>query len=216
MQSGGRSCHGTLVLGIDSLEILHIISRHLTAVYDITRHGGRAQGKQLTLKLIMGTVIEETQGSSTTGGIIYHLRYHRTIILKEQFITNTYLTCRFYQDIPQAQLLIEFTQQEHLNFGICLLLGTIETGREHLRVVEHQGITFIEIINYVTEQQRLVCILSLAILLEDVNGLALTMDHHQTTFIAAIDFLHGTILVLKRLMRWFQCHLLLWQLKFKL
>ena len=101
----------------------------------------------------MRTVVEETKRTSTTGGIVDDLSHHRTILLKEQFVADTNLTGWFHEHIPQTQLLVELTQQEHFDLSIGLLLRTIETSWEHLRVVENKSIAIIEIIDDITEVQ---------------------------------------------------------------
>ena len=49
------------------------------------------------------------------------------------------------------ELLVEFAQQEHLDACSGLLLIAIESGREHLGVVEDEDIVFIEIFQDVLE-----------------------------------------------------------------
>ena len=59
VQARGRCRHGTLMAGIDGLEVVHIVGRHLTLVDDKARQGSRTQGKELALKLVVRTVVEE-------------------------------------------------------------------------------------------------------------------------------------------------------------
>ena len=209
-------CDSTLVLGKDGLKIICIVISRFTTVNDIVWNRCRSQGVKLTFKLVVRTVIEETQGTTTTGGIVNHLSHHRAILLKEQLVADTNLSCGFYQHIPQAQLLIKFAQQEYLNLGICLLLSTIEASGEHLRIIQQHCVTLAEVVDDVAELNKLVGGITFIVLLEHVDGLALTVHHHHAAFITMIHFLDCTILVLKHLMRRFQGNQFLRQLKFKL
>ena len=100
MQSGRRCRHSPLVLGIDGLEILHVIGCHRTLIGNIARHWGRTQGKEFTLKLLAGTVIKETQRASTTGGIVDYFSHHRSVLVEEELVADTNLTGWLDQDIP--------------------------------------------------------------------------------------------------------------------
>ena len=140
----------------------------------------------------MRTVVEESEGTSTAGGIVNDLSHHRTILLKEELITDTDLTGRLHEHVPQTQFLVEFTQQEHLDLGISLLLGTIQTGRKHLGIVEDKGIVLVEIVEHIAEVEEdgfpllVEQILSVLIFLGRLDALTLTVNHHQTTFITMI------------------------------
>ena len=164
----------------------------------------------------MRTVIEETERPAATGGIVYHLSHHRTVLVEEELIANTYLTGRLYQHIPKAQFLIEFPQEEDFNLGIRLLLRTIKAGRKHFRVVEDKSIPLAEIVHDITEQQRLVYILAISIFLEHINRLTLAVHHHQATLVTTIDFLYCSVFILKIFMRRLQCHLCLRQFESEL
>ena len=115
---------------------------------------------------------------------------------------------RFYQHIPESKVFIQFTQQEHLNLGIRLLLGTEQTGREHLGIVEHHDITIIEVVDDVPEEQELVCVFALSILGIHIYRLTLAVNDHHTTFVTTIDLVHCAVFVLKNLVRRFQCQTL--------
>ena len=156
----------------------------------------------------MRTVIEETQRTSTAGGVVDDLSHHRSVILEEEFVTDTDLSCRFYQHIPQTQVRVQLTQQEHFDLGIRLLLRTVETCREHLRIVEDKRIILIEIIQNVPEVHidgfalLISQVVTLVVLLGHFNIPTLTVCHHQPALVTMISRL--------------QCHLLLRELKLKL
>ena len=164
----------------------------------------------------MRTVIEETQRTATAGGVVNHLSNHRTFFVEEQLVTNTNLTGWLYQHIPQAQLLVELTQQEHLNLRIGFLLSTKETGRKHLCIVEHKDVALVEVVDDILEGQVVGSIITVSIFLEHVNGLTLTVYHHQAALVAMIHFLHTTVFVLKDAMGRLQGYLVLRQLEFEL
>ena len=208
VQTTSRRCHSTLLLGIDRLETLHVFFLCRTPVHNIAGQRGFTQSEELLFELVVRTVIEETQGTSTTGGIVNHLSHHRPIFLKEEFVTDTDLTCRLHQHIPQTQVWVQLTQQEYFYLGIRFLLRTIQTCREHLRIVEDKGIILIEVIQDVPEVQidglpfLIGQVVTLFILLCHLDLSALTVYHHQSAFIA--------------METWLKCHLLLRKLKLKL
>ena len=68
----------------------------------------------------------------------------------------------------------------------------------------------------ILEGQEVGSIVTVSILLKHVNGLTLTVYHHQAALVAMIHFLHATVFVLKDAMGRFQGHLILRQLEFKL
>ena len=145
----------------------------------------------------MRTVVEESERTSATGGIVNDLRHHRTVLLEEELVADTDLTGGLHEHIPQAQLLVELAQQEHLNLGIGLLLGTVQTGGEHLRIVEDKGIVLVEVVEHIAEVEEyglsllVFHILSVLIFLGGLDALTLTVNHHQTTFITMITRLKG-------------------------
>ncbi len=205
VQSGSRSSDSSFVLGIDGLEILCILRCDVTLVDDVAWQGRRTQCKQLALELVVGTVVKEAQRTSATGGIVNDLGHHRSVFFKEEFVANTNLACRLYQHIPQAKFFIQLTQQEHLNLGIGLLLGTKQTGRKHLGVVEHHDIAIIEVVDDVAEEQELVCVVALSVLGIHIYCLTLAVNDHHTAFVTSVDLVHGAVFVLKNLVRRFQC-----------
>ena len=164
----------------------------------------------------MFAVVEETQRAPATGGVVDDLSHHRTILLEEQLVADTYLTGRLDKHVPQAQLRVELAQQEHLNLGIGLLLGAIKTGGEHLGVVEDEGIALVEEIHQVAERQVLIGIVAIGVFLEHLYGLAFAVNDHQSRLVAVIDTLHRSVLVLESAMRWVECDLLFRQFESEL
>ena len=201
MQTAGRSRHSTFVLGIDALEIFQILFCCLTTVHDIVWQRSLTESIELTFELIVRTVVEESQGATAAGGVIYYLGHHRTTIVKEKLITNANLTCWLHKHIPKAHLLVEFSQQEHLYLCIGLLLGSIQSSREHLGVVEHKDISFTEILQYMTEIQkdRITFLVfqrfTVLVLFVHVNGLRLTMEDHQSALVPMIRWVEGNQLL---------------------
>ena len=148
----------------------------------------------------MRTVVEESQGSSAAGGIVDHLCHHRTILLEEELVADTDLSSRLYQHIPQTQLLVELTQQEHLDLGIGLFLGAVETGGEHLGVVKDKRVVLVEIVEDIAEVEidrvafLILEILAILIFLGHFDRAALAVDDHQTAFITVEGRLKGNLL----------------------
>ena len=151
VQTCGRSCNSTLVLGVDSLEILHILWSSRTLVDDVTWQWSLAKTEQHLFELVVRTVVEETQCTSAAGGVVDDLSHHWSVFFKEQLVSNTYFTCRLYKHVPQALVGIKLAQQEHLNLCICLFLGAIQSCREHLGIVKDKGIVLIKVVQNVTE-----------------------------------------------------------------
>ena len=98
------------------------------------------------LKLLIATIIEEAQSTTTRGCIVNNLCTKDIILAKVELITNTNLTSRVYKHIPQTKLLIELTKQENLNLGASLLLISIESCREDLCVVKHKAVLLLKIL----------------------------------------------------------------------
>ena len=204
------------MLGIDGLEVIHIISGHLTTVDDITGNGCRTQRKEFLLELVVRTVVEETQGTSATGRIVDDFCHHRTVFLEEQLVADTNLTGRLHQYVPQTQVGIQLTQQEDLNLGISLLLRTIQTGRKHLRIVEDDDVALVEIVDDAAEFDKLLGVVTFFVFLEHVNGLTLTVNDHHTALVAAIDLFGSAVGILKHLVRRFLRQQFIGQLKSEL
>ena len=157
----------------------------------------------------MRTVIEETQRASTAGGIVDDLSHHGAVLVEEKLVADTDLSCRLYQHVPQSQFLVQFSQQEHLNLCIGLFLGTIETGWEHLGVIQYHDIAIVEIVDDMAEGQETVGVVAFFVLLEHVDGLTLAVQHHQSTFITTINFLYRTVFVVEHAVGWLHGHLTL-------
>ena len=140
----------------------------------------------------MRTVVQETERTTTTGRVVDNLGHHRSILLEEEFITDTDLTGRLNQHIPQAQVGIQLTEKEHLDLGIGLLLRSIETGGEHLCVVEDEGVILVEVIQDITEIKvdgiafLVFQILTVLILLGHLDLPTLTMHNHQSALITMV------------------------------
>ena len=196
MQTAGRCGDSALVLSEDTLEVLHILFGGRTTVYHIVWQRCLTQCEQLTFELIMRTVVQEAQRTSATRGIVDHLSHHGTTVIEEQFVTDTYLTGRFHEHIPQTHLTVQLPEQEHLDLGIGLLLGAIQTGRKDLGVIEHESVALIKIVQYSPEVEILgrnnipvgillcsVDRVTIGIFLKHLYRIRLTVQHHQTTLI---------------------------------
>ena len=140
----------------------------------------------------MRTVVQEAERTTTASRIVDNFGHHRSILLEEEFVTDTDLTGRLYQHIPQAQVGIQLTEKEHLDLGIGLLLRSIETGGEHLCVVEDEGVILVEVIQDIAEIKvdgiafLVFQILTVLILLGHLDLPTLTMHNHQSALITMV------------------------------
>ena len=185
VQTGSGSGDGTLVLGIDALELLLVVGGCGTAVDHIMGQRCLAQGIELALELIVGTVVEEAQRAAAAGGVVDDLGHHGPTVIEEQLVAYSDLAGRLYEDIPQTHLLVQLAQEEHLDLGVGLLLGTIQTGREHLGVVEDKGVALAEVVEHIAEVKILALDgVAIGVFLEHLDGLRLTVEHHQTALVA--------------------------------
>ncbi len=151
-----------------------------TAVENINRQRRLAKGKEVVLELVMRTVVEEAQRTATARGVVIHLGDHRAYFVEEELVADTDLTRRLHQHIPQMGFLVQLAKDEHLNLGISLLLGAIQTGGEHLRVVEHKRIAVVEIVDDIAEIKIIAFNgFALAVLLEEFYLTRCTVQHHQ-------------------------------------
>ena len=197
MQTCRRSCDGTLILGIDGLEDLHILRHSRATVDDITGQWGCSQGEKFLFELIVRTVIKESQRTSTARGVVDDLCHHRTIILEEELIADTDLTGRLHEHIPETEVTVQLTQQEHLDLCVGLLLRTIETCGEHLRIVKDKGVFLIEIVEDVAEIEinRITFfvfqVVAFLILLGHLDLATLAVENHQPALVAMGGGLQG-------------------------
>ena len=199
----------------------------LTGIDDIARKRSLTQCKERTLEDIVVTIliIEETEGTATAGGIIDYLGYHLVDIIKEELVADTDLACRLYQHIPKAHLGIQLTEQEHLDLGIGLLLGTIKARWEYLGIIEDEGITLFEVIDDILELQEywiafsIYHILAILVLLVHFDGFRLLVEYHQSRLVTTgnleCTFTTSSLDHTLSLM-WIKCHLSSWQLKVEL
>ena len=149
MKSCRRSCYRTFIFSKNGLETFCIFFFYRTT--DETGQRSLTQSIKSFLELIVRTVIKESQSTSARSGIINNFGHHRVVITKIQLITNTDLTCRIYQYIPQAKLLIQFTQQKNLDTCTGFLFISIQTRREDFRIIKDKHIFIIKILQDILE-----------------------------------------------------------------
>ena len=110
MKTSSGGGYSSFIRGEDGLEIFHVVRigmRNLTSVEDITRQRCLTERKKFALELLMRTVVEKTKRTTTARRVIDDLSNHGSTFIKEQLVTNAYLTCRLYQHVPQAHFTIE-------------------------------------------------------------------------------------------------------------
>jgi hypothetical protein len=149
----------------------------------------------------MRAVVEEPECPPTARRVVDDLCHHRAVILKEELITYTDLSCRLYKHVPQAELGIELTQQEHLYLGISLFLFAVETRGKYLSIVKHEHVVLIEIIEDIAEIKIygitvfIFHLLTILVLLGHLDLAALAMNNHQTALVTMIGRFEGYLIL---------------------
>ncbi len=142
---GSWSHNSALTLGEDGLIAFGILRSGLAV--DVIGQRSLAELEQLLLKLVVGTVIEEAQGASARGGVVYHLCHHGVVIAEIEFVAYADFSGRLHEHIPKLVFLVEFAEQKHFDKGIGLLLVAEEASWEYLGVVEHHNIAVIKVVD---------------------------------------------------------------------
>ena len=169
VQTSSRSSHRTLVLCKNRLEAFSIF-RFYGTVDNRMGEWSFTQRIQCLFELVMRSVIKKTERTSARSGVINHFSHHRIVRTEIQFVTDTDLTCRIDQYVPQTKFFIQLTQQEYFDTSTCLFLVTIQTGRKYLRIVEYKHIFIIKVVQHIFEHLVL-------------NLTCITMQYHQTRLI---------------------------------
>ena len=151
VESCDRHGDSTLMTCKDVLETLVVFLLSRTVHTDIIWNRCLAKTIEGLFEHIVGTIIEETECTSTRRGVVNHLCHQRLIRTEVELVAYTNLAGRVNQHIPQTELFIEFTKEKHLNARTRLLLVAVKTCREHSSVVEDKGITLLEIIGDLLE-----------------------------------------------------------------
>ena len=142
MQTRCRRSDRTFVFGEDTLEALEVFRLRRTA--HEARDRRFAEGIELFFKFVVVAVVEEAQRASAAGGVVNHLGHDGVVFSKIKFVSDTDFACRVNQHVPEAQFLVEFAQQEHLDAGAGFFLVAVEAGRKHLgeQVLKHSVFNF--------------------------------------------------------------------------
>ena len=182
------------VLNGDRLRGVRIIGRRcrnrllMSVIYNIMWQRSLTKSVELALEFVVRTVVEEPQRTSAARGIVDNLGHHRARIVEEELVANSNLSCRFNENVPQSHLCIELSEEEDLDFGICFLLCSVQTGRENLCVVEDHHIAIVEVFAYILEFDVIVlCRLTLDFLVVEVDSLRLAVNDHHASLIAPRD-----------------------------
>ena len=180
MQAGCRGAHGPFVGSEDGLVILHVFRSGL--FLHPFRNIGLTEGEEGFLKVFVGSVEEKTEGSAAGRGVVNHFRHHGLVFSEIQLVADADFAGGIHDDIPQALLPVEFTQQEHHDIGPGLFFLSIETGGENLGIVEDKDVALAEIVDNIFEQAVL-----------DLT--AVPVKDHQTGLVSpAGRFLGNTVL----------------------
>ena len=182
------------VLNGDRLCSVRIIRRRcrnrllMSMVNNIVWQRRLTKSVELALEFVVRTIVEEPQRTSAARGIVDDLGHHRARIVEEELVANSNLSCRFNENVPQPHLGIKLSEEEDLDFSICLLLCSVQTGRENLCVVEDHHIAIVEVFAYILEFDVIVlCRLTLDFLVVEVDSLRLAVNDHHAGLIAPRD-----------------------------
>ena len=126
----------------------------------------------------MVAVKEEPQRTATGGGVVDHLCHEAVVLAEAELVADTDFAGRIYQHVPKTGLGIQLAQQEDADLGAGLLLLAIQQGGEHARVVHHEQIAFVKIVDDILEKLVL-------------DGLSLAIKHHQTGFVPLSSGVQG-------------------------
>ena len=160
----------------------------LATVDDVAWQWSLAKCEQLAFELIVRTVVKEAQRTAAACSVVDDLSHHCARIVEEELVAYTNLTCRLNEHVPEAHLLIEFAQQEHLNLSVSLLLCAIKARRKHLSVVEDESIMLVKVVEHIAEVEVFALDgLAVGILLIHVNSLRFLVQNHQTALVAACN-----------------------------
>ena len=169
VQAGGGRGHGAFVAGEDALEALHVFGFALAA--DEAGDGRLAEVVERFLELVVVAVVEEAERASAARGIVDYLCHDGVVLTEIQLVADADFAGRVYQHVPEAELLVQFAQEEHLDACPRLLLVAVESGGEDLRVVEDKNVVLVEEREDVLEHEVL-----------EVSALA--VEHHHARLVA--------------------------------
>src|SRR5690606_22751791 len=115
--------YSTFMLGIDGLITFGIFRLYFSL--DVFWKWCFTQFFQFCAELFVGSVIKKSKCTASGSCIVYNFGYQSFVFSKEKFITNPDLSGWIYKYIPNTGFLIQFSEQENLNFGSCFLLVAI-------------------------------------------------------------------------------------------
>ena len=146
-----RCGHSSFVLGKEALETIEVLRLDRTLLADDIGQGRLAKCIKLLLKLVMRTIVEKSQRAAAASRIVYDLSNYAFVLTKVELVADTNLAGRIYQDIPQTQVGIKLTAQEHLDTRTGLLLVAVKTSRDDLGIIEDEDVLFLEIAQKILE-----------------------------------------------------------------
>ena len=152
---------------------------------------------EVVLELIVRTVVKETQRASAACSVVDNLGHHTSALVKEQFVANTYLAGRLNQNVPQAHLLVKFTQKEHLYLSIGLLFCAVQTCGKNFCIVEYERVALIKIVKNIAEVEILgVAVLvfqrlTILVFLVHLYFLRYPVHHHKPALVTVIWRIKG-------------------------
>lgn len=153
----------------DALEALKVLGFAFAAYK--AWYGRLAQGVERAFELVVVAVVEEAQCASAAGSVVNDFGHDGVVVAKVELVAYTYFACGVDEHVPQAQLLVEFAQQEHFDACTGFLFIAVESRGEHLCVVEHEHVVGAVKAEYVFEHEVLYVACG-------------AVEHHHAAFVA--------------------------------
>ena len=99
----------------------------------------------------MRAVEEEADGAAAGGGVVDHFGYEGVVGAEVELVADADLAGGVDNDVPEAHVLVEFAEEEHLDACTGFFLLAVEEGGEDLGVVGDDDIVLFDIVDEVFE-----------------------------------------------------------------
>ena len=176
MHAGGRGSHGALVGCEDCLVALGVLGFDLFA--HPFRQGRFAEREEGLLELFVGTVEKEAQGTSAGCGVVDDLGHEQVVVSEIELVPDADLACGIHEHVPEAQVAVQFAQEEDFDLRAGFLLVSVEACGEDLRVVEHEEVFLLEVVEDLLENAVF-------------DGSGLAVYDHQSRLVAVFGRVFG-------------------------
>jgi len=96
-----------------------------------TRDGSFAESVEGTLEIFVLALVEETECTTTTCGVIDNFGHDVLSFAKIEFVADTDFARWVYKHVPEVLLMVQFAKQKHFDASSCFFLTSIEAGGEN-------------------------------------------------------------------------------------